>query len=159
MARFQIGDLVRPIMDWPSSGLVKAGTYKVIGVHPHPTSAGQFQCELEGLRVRPHENNLQLVTSAMGIGGQGILAEAKKASSKPARRLTAEGERIKSEFDNLYKAQGCTCTSTQTCDHCKHPGHPYALEHNTKLWEAVPEKTRADEIWEAIQSSSGKGNT
>lgn len=76
------------------------------------------------------------------------------------KRLTAQGEKVKSEWENLYKAEGCTCHKTiNVCPHCKHPGHPYSLENNTALWEDEPEKTRADAIMDAIREMAGKGNT
>lgn len=77
-------------------------------------------------------------------------------ASIQGKRLTPEGQRMKDEWDHLYKAKGCTCHDGLVCAHCAHPGHPYSLENNTKLWEDIPAPSRADKIMEAIRQMAGK---
>lgn len=111
-----------------------------------------FLVALPGPSIGPGTDTLSASTSWGS-------APDKYSPSMVDKRLTAEGEQLYREWFKLYKAEGCQCHDSEVCPHCAHPGHPYALEHNTRMWEELPPRTKADAIMDAIREQAGKSST
>lgn len=82
------------------------------------------------------------------------------------KKLTIEGEALKSEFESRYKDNGCTCFQCAPCMHCLHPGHPECLANGPMLWNSVS-TIKAGSFWFASYDQKktdetvliGKGST
>lgn len=55
-----------------------------------------------------------------------------------SRRLTAEAQEDRDDFDREFGDRGCTCFISPPCSHCTHPGNPLCQEQDDCYEPDVP---------------------